>query len=109
MILPIGHQRAQQVGPSQEGRILVRWSSQNEMIASASAGMAAVQHELFCAQSRQPRFFIQTLGLVNHLVPRRRRVHVYLDNAGIGCDSKDVEAWVERRRVTLNHHWHVEK
>jgi hypothetical protein len=51
--LPMQHQRFEQVGAAQEGAVVGRCATHDDMIAAAGAGMAAIDHEFVGAQPRQ--------------------------------------------------------
>ena len=50
VVLPIGHQAAQQIGPAQHWAVCRRGATNRDMVASAGTGVTPVQHELFRAK-----------------------------------------------------------
>ena len=69
MIVPIGHQAAQQIGPTQERAVGRRRAAEHDVIAAAGAGVRAVEIELFRAQSRELGVFVNAVGDLHQLVP----------------------------------------
>ena len=72
------------------------------MIAAARAGVASVEHELLGRKTRHPRLGVKRLRRADQLAPRRRRMHVHLDDAGIRCHEQRSDAWIARRRITFD-------
>ena len=83
MVLPISDQAAQQIRTAQERAIHRRRRAQGNMVAAASASVAAILHKLFGAQPRKVGLVIELDRVVNQLLPTMRRVDVDLDHAGI--------------------------
>ncbi len=54
MVVPVGHQAAQQIRTPQERRVPGRGAAQDEVITAAGAGMAAIEHELLARQACLP-------------------------------------------------------
>ena len=52
MVLPVGDQAAQQVGPAQERAVGRRRAAEHDVVAAAGAGVPAVEHELLGAEAR---------------------------------------------------------
>ena len=102
MILPIREQRAQQIRPAQHRRILRRFAADDDVVAAAGAGVAAVEHEFFRAEPRLPRFLVKHRRALDEFVPGFARVHVDLDDAGIGRDGELVQARIARRRFAFD-------
>ena len=102
MILPIGQQRAQQIGPAQHRRIRRRLAADDDVVAAAGAGVAAVHHEFFRAEPRQTRLLVKHRRALDEFVPRFARVHVHLDHAGVGRDGELVQARIARRRFAFD-------
>ena len=84
MIEPVTEHAAQQIGPPQKRTIGRRRRAHREMVAAASPGMASVDHELFGAQARFARVFVEIGGQVDQLAPVVRRVDIDLDDARVG-------------------------
>ena len=91
VVLPVGDEALQQVGPAQQRAVGGRRAAQRHVVAAAGAGVAAVEHELLGAEPRLPRFLVQRLGGRDQLVPGRRRMDVDLDDAGIGRDVEHAQ------------------
>ena len=94
MVLPIGDDARQQVGPAQERAVGRRHAAEHDVIAAAGADMAAVQPEFLGSQTDLARFLVDGGGDGYGMVPRRCRMHVDLDDAGIGRDLDDIDARV---------------
>src|SRR4029078_465530 len=99
VMLPVGDQAAQQVGPSQQGTVGRLCASDRNMISSAGAGMSAVEHELLCSEPREKSFFIQSIRLLHEVFPVRRRMNIYFDHAGIGRDDEPLPAVIAPRVI----------
>ena len=108
MALPVEDQAAQQVGPPQEGRIGRARAAEDDVIAAAGAGMAAVRHELVGAEPRLPRFFVERRRDLDRLAPACGRMDIDLDHAGIGRHLDDVDARIGRRGIALDMHRQTE-
>ena len=84
MVLPVTHQAAGTCGLRRIGLGRAA-TTRRDMVAAAGAGMAAVEHELLGAQARQAHASsYRTFGVIDHLLPAVRRVHVDLDDTGSG-------------------------
>ena len=59
MVVPVGHQAAQQIGPAQERAVGRRRAAEHDVIAAAGAGVSAVEHEFFGAQPALPGFVVE--------------------------------------------------
>ena len=101
MIVPVAHQAAEQVGPPEDRAVGRRGAADDDVVAAAGAGVAAVEHELLGAEPREARLVVEHRGLLDELVPAVRRVHVDFDHAGVGRDLEVVEPAVRRRRRSL--------
>ena len=101
MILPIGKQRAQQIRPAQHRRIRRRFRANDDVIAAAGTGVAAVEHELLRAEPRLPRFLVEDLGVLHQFAPAGRRMDVDFDDARIGSDLQPYEPRIARRIVAF--------
>ena len=69
MVLPVGEQAAQQVGPAQQRAVGRRRAAEDDVVAAAGAGVAAVEHEFLRAQPRLARFLVEHGGVVDQFVP----------------------------------------
>ena len=94
----------EQVGTPEERTVERRLAADDNMIASASSCMLAVDHELVGAKARKPGFFVDNLGGGDAFAPARRGMDVDFDHARIGRDANDVHARIDRRRVALDLH-----
>ncbi len=59
MVLPVGDQALQQVGAAQQRAVGRRGPAEGHVVATAGAGVAAVEHELLGAEPRLPRLLVQ--------------------------------------------------
>ena len=91
VVVPVAEQAAQQIGPPQERAVGRRRTAEDDVIAAAGAGVAAVEHELLGAEPRLPRLLVERRGLLNELVPVVRRMQVDFDDAGIRRHLEMVE------------------
>ena len=94
MIQPVPDHALQQIRTPQERTIGGVRAAQHDVIAAAGAGMAAVEHELFRAQPRLARLFVERRGVLDQFPPIGRRMDVHFDDAGVGRDL-DVSAMRE--------------
>ena len=53
--MPIGDHASQQIGPSQQWAVGGRRATKRDMVTAAGAGVTAVEHEFFRAETRKPR------------------------------------------------------
>ena len=104
MPLPVQHQALQEVRPAQERAVVRGRAADDDMVAPARAGMAAIDHELVGAEAALAGCLVDGGGGRDAILPARRRVDIDLDDAGIGRDANDVEARIVRRRVALDMH-----
>ncbi len=102
MILPVGQQRAHQVGSPQHWRVARGFAAEDDVIAATGAGMAAIHHKLFRPEPRLAGFLIEHRRAFDQFVPGFARVEVYFDYAGVGCNGELVQARVARRRFAFN-------
>ncbi len=108
MMLPIGNETLQQIRTAQERAVAGGSAAQRHVIASAGAGVAAIQHEFFGGQAAGMGFFVKQGGFFDHFRPARRRVNVHLNNAGVRCDQQFFQARITGRRVTFNDDRHFQ-
>ena len=54
VVVPVGDQASQQVGPPEERAVCRRRAAQHEVIAAAGPGVASVEHELLGSEARLP-------------------------------------------------------
>src|ERR1017187_4002887 len=102
MILPIREQRAQQIGTAQHRRIRRRFRANDDVVAAARAGVAAVEHEFFRAEARLPRLLVKNFRALNKFVPSFAWMHVHFDHARVGRDGELVQARIARRRLAFD-------
>ncbi len=107
VVLPVGHQRGQKVGPAQERAVGRRLAADHDMVAAAGADLTAVDQELAGVEARQPGLLVECLGDRDLLRPAVRGVDVDLDHAGVGGDLDHVEPRVGGRRIALEQHGHA--
>ena len=101
MILPIGNQAAQQIGTPQQRAVRRRCPAERDVVAAAGAGVTAVEHELFRAQARQPRGFVEREGVGCQFIPGRARMNVDFNHAGVGRDVQRADARIGWRAVAF--------
>ena len=106
VVLPEGHQTAQQVGPAQKRAVGRRGAAQGHVIAAAGAGMTAVQHEFLTAQAGLMGLLVEDFGVADQLIPGFRRMDIDLDDAWIGGDVEAFEAPVVGRLIAFQAHRH---
>ena len=109
MVLPVGDEAAQQVGPAQQRAVRRGGAAERHVVAAARAGVAPVEHELLGAQPREPRFLVERRHVVLELLPVGGGMDVDLDHAGIGRDGEAPEARIVGRRVAFEAHRHAER
>ncbi len=103
VVLPVGNQALQQVRAAQQRAVLRTRRAQGNVIATAGARVATVEHELLGAQAGLARLLVQGGGVVHQLAPAVCRVNIDLDDAGVGGDKQPGEARVARGLVALDH------
>ena len=74
------------------------------MVATASADVLAVEHELFRGQADLAGFLVELLGARDVLRPGRSGMHVHLDHPGIWGDGEMFQSRIRRRQVAFQHH-----
>ena len=104
MALPIEQQALQYVWTAQERAIVNARATDNDVIAAACAGVAAVDHEFVGAQATVARVFVERARDVDALAPAGCGLDVDFDDAGIGRDANDCGSWIERRLVAFDTH-----
>ena len=102
MVVPVANKAAKQIGPAQERAVARRGTTDDDVIAAAGAGVAAIEHEFFRAEARLTRFLVQRRGVRNEIVPRVRGVKIDFDHARIGRDGEVVQTRIERRLFALD-------
>ena len=102
MALPIQHHALEQIGPSQERRVRRRAATDNDVVAAAGAGVAAVDQETVRTEANMRRLLIKGDGRFDDFAPVLRRVNVDLDHAGIGGDLDNLDTRIVRRGVTFD-------
>src|SRR5437764_14845762 len=70
MVLPVGKQRAQQVGPAQDGGIRRRVAADDDVIAAAGASVTSIDHELLGSEPGLAGFVVEDGGFLDQFVPR---------------------------------------
>ena len=102
MVVPVREQAAQEIRPPQERRILRRRAAEHEVVAAAGADVTAVNHEFLGAQLTAACCVVEERGCFDELVPARARLHVDLDDPGIGRYLEIDQARIRRRLVAFN-------
>ncbi|CAB4583968.1 unannotated protein [freshwater metagenome] len=108
MVVPVAEQRFEQVGPAQEGRVFRSLTADDDVIAAAGAGVAAIDHEFLRAEPREPRLLVKGLGVVHEFVPLLHGMHVHLDHAGVRRDFDHLKARIIRRRRAFDDDRHFQ-
>ena len=108
VMLPVGEQAAQQIGPAQERAIARRGAAQGDMVATAGTGVPPIQHEFLGTEPRLARILVQTFDVALQFVPVAGGMDIDFDHAGIGRDGEFAQPPVGRRRVTLDQHRHCQ-
>ena len=108
VIVPVGDQATQQIGAPQEGRFVGCGAAENEVVAAAGAGMAAVHHEFLGRQTRDMGSIVEVGGLVDKLIPTVRRMDVNFDDAWIWRHPEIGQARVARWLVALHDNGHLQ-
>ncbi len=103
MPLPVGDQACQQVGATKQRRVDGLNAADRDVVAAAGSGVQAVEVELLGGQAAAPGKVVERCGQLALLRPRRHRLHVHLDDAGIGGHDELLEPRVGRRRIPLDH------
>ena len=103
MVVPIGQQRAEQVGAAEKRAVGRRRAAKHDVIAAAGAGVPAVEHEFFGAEPRLPGIFVQAGRVLHQLIPTVSRMDIDFDHARIGSDFDMVQAIIVRRRISFDH------
>ena len=62
MVLPIGDDRREEVGPPQERTVGRRKAAHDNMVAAAGASMAPIQHEFFGRQTFEVGVLVKSSG-----------------------------------------------
>ena len=107
MVLPIRHDRRQQIGAAKKRTVGRCDATENDMIAATRSRMAAVEHKLLGAKAGVVRFLVKRGGNRDRTFPVCRRVNVDLDDAGIGRHLDHIETRIGRRVVALDLHRHA--
>ena len=102
MIQPISDHASKEVGAAQKGAVPRRRRSEHEMISASGAGVAAIQHELLCAEADLARVFVQRGGVAHQLAPIVRGVDIYFDDSRIGRDFDLLDARIGGRRIPVD-------
>ena len=95
--LPEQDQAFQQVGAAQKGAVVGGNATDDNMVAAAGAGVAAICHELVSAQTTLAGLFIHRVGGRDAILPRGRGVDVDLQG-----DAEHFDARVMGRAVALD-------
>jgi hypothetical protein len=69
VVLPIGDDRGEQIGATQERAVRRCRAAEDDVVAAAGAGVAAVEHEFFSAEATQVRVFVERCRRGDRFVP----------------------------------------
>src|ERR1700757_4110373 len=108
MPLPVQNQALEQVWSAQEGAVSRARSSQRNVIATARAHVATVDHKLVGAEPAETRFLVERVRKFDGLAPSRGGLDIDLDDAWIGRHLDDVQARVGRRLIAFRMDRHME-
>ena len=108
VVLPVGDQGGQQVGPAQERAVRGRLAADDDMVAAAGADLPPVDQELAGVEARQPRLLVERFGDRHLLLPAAGGMDVDLDHAGVGRHLDHVQSRVVGGRVALDQHRQVD-
>ena len=109
MVVPVGDQAAQQIGPPQQRAVVRRRPADHDVVAAAGAGVAAVDQELLGAEARLPRFLVERGRVLAQRRPARRRLQVDLDHAGVRRDLDVHQPRIVGRRLAFEDHRQVQR
>ena len=101
MVLPVGEQADQQVGPAQQRAVRGRRAAERDVVAAAGAGVRAVEVELLGGQATLAGGGVQRRGDLGELGPGRRRVDVDLDDSWVRGDGERAGPGVAGQRIAL--------
>ena len=104
MVVPVGDQARQQVGPAEERALGDGRAAEHQVVAATGADVPAVEFELLRHEPAGPRLLVERCAKGDQLAPRPDRGHVDLDHAGIGGDGEPPEQRPVGRWVALEHH-----
>ena len=106
MVLPEANQTAQQIGTPQKGAVRRSDAADDDVIAAAGAGVAAVEHEFFGAQTRLARQMVKLGGIFHQFPPRLGGMNIHFDHARVGRHFDHRNPRIEGRRVALDRDRH---
>ena len=109
MVLPIGDKARQQVGAAQQRAVRRGRATECDVVATAGTGVAAIEHEFFCPEPRLARFVVECVDDGNKFSPRRGRMDVDLDDAGIRRNVEELHSRIARRRVAFDGDRHTDQ
>ena len=101
VVLPVGDDAAEQVGPAQQGAVGGCRAAEGQVVAPAGAGVGAVEMERLGAEPGGAGLGVDARGDVDQLRPRRGRLDVDLEDARVGGDQEPDEPGVDRWQVAL--------
>src|SRR5678809_105934 len=104
MLVPIGQQASQQIGPAQPWRVFGCSATQYEMVAATGSRVAPIDHKLLRAEARLSRRFIEEVCTFVQLFPTRRWMNVHFDDAWVRRNAEAREPRVARRLVAFQQH-----
>ncbi len=80
MVVPVVHHAAEQAGAAQEGAVVGRWSSNDQVVAAPGAGVLAVEEKLFGSQAGFAGEVVQRRGVGDSFIPALGGLDVHLDH-----------------------------
>ncbi len=108
VVVPVAEQAPQQIGPAQERTVGRRRAAEHDVIAAAGAGMPAVEHELLGAEPASGAPPRRAWSSARRSRPGVSRVHVDLDDAGIGRHLEVVEPRIGSGGVPFDDDRHLQ-
>ncbi len=91
VIVPEGDKAAQQIRAPQKRAVCRGGSTDDDVVAAAGTGVAAVQHELFGAETALPGTVIEGGRGIHHLPPAVHWLDVDFDDAGVRRDLQALQ------------------
>ena len=101
MVLPVGDDAAEQVGPAQKRAVGWCRAAEGQVVAAAGAGVRPVEMERLSTKPGGTGVGVDTRRDVDQLRPRRGGLDVDLEDARVGGDEELDQPGVEGREIAL--------